>query len=67
MICKDVALLIYLAGSHLSFAEIRRKGVLRNELVAHHISGFLLELGLQVSEQPRDIQCPGLELLPLSS
>lgn len=50
MICKDMALLIYLAESNLFLAEIRRKDVLRNELVAYHISGFLSELASQVSE-----------------
>lgn len=46
MICKDVVLFIYFVGSYLFFVEIRRKGVLRNELVVYYIFGFFLELGL---------------------
>ena len=67
MTCKDMALLIYPAGSYLFLGEIRRKGVLWNELVAPHISGVLSELASHVSERPRNIQCSGLEHSLLSS
>lgn len=46
MISKDMALLVYLSESYLLLAEIIRKGVLKNKLVVHHISVFLLELAL---------------------
>lgn len=44
MISKDMALHVYLSESYLFLAEMRRKDVLKNKSIAHHISGFLLEL-----------------------